>query len=410
MIVKQLRKVLHLLPLLLSAAIWGCGQTEEEIGKEPSFLRVQADNQRPNAFTTSVRVTVSCDIQWSADVSDKSWAKIGNLTVNEGTGGSFTLTLSPNTGKSPRENIIKVTAGTGETTATIIQEGLDAFFQPSVITLSGTTFSSVKFSAPYDWTAEIASGEDWILLSTNSGKAGTSTITCRGKDENKNVGSREGAIRVRIGSADVEIPVVQNQWDVILGDDSSIHLDWEGGTFTVLTQSNVDYEISSDDDWIEHTETRSLNEAVEVFFAKPNETGGERFTVIRFKGRNQASMDVLVFQNPRDPCLDLTKPGFYGIHSKDYIYGEDGWNQSGVQVRPDGSRTIRLMNRAVLSVISVAGIPASVTKGSQFDVTLLMQKKDRVVLRETVPASVIGTSEDLAWVKTESGICIIIKK
>ena len=106
MIIKQWRKVLHLLPLLLSAAVWSCGQAEKEMGKEPSFLRIQADNLRPDAFTASLKVVVSCDIDWSADLSEKSWAKIENLVRNEGTGGSFTVTLSPNTGKDSRETVI----------------------------------------------------------------------------------------------------------------------------------------------------------------------------------------------------------------------------------------------------------------------------------------------------------------
>ena len=188
-------------------------------------------------------MSVSCDISWSAELSDKSWAKIENLVRNEGAGGSFTVTLSPNTGKDPRETVIKVMAGQGSTTATIIQEGLDTFFKPSTITLSGTMASNVNFTSPADWTAEIASGEAWLTLRTKGGKVGAAVLTCLAKDDNRNVGAREGAIRVTIGTVSVEIPVVQGQKDVILGENEGTQFDWKGGPFTVHTQSNVDYRI-----------------------------------------------------------------------------------------------------------------------------------------------------------------------
>ena len=408
---QPLKKVLRLLPVFLSiAVVIGCSPRENEAQKAPSILRIQADNQRPDAFTTSVKVNVYCDLNWSADLSDKSWAKIENLVRNEGTGGSFTLTLSPNTDKGTRENVIKVTAGTGETSVTITQEGLDAFFQPSVIILSGTSSSSVKFTAPYDWTAEIASGEDWIVLPTSGGKAGASVLTCNARDENRNVGSREGSIRVRIGTASAEIPVLQGQQDVILGDRTAVMLDWEGGAFTVHTQSNVDYEISCDEDWIEHTETRSLNKAAEMFFAKPNETDDERFCTISFKGGNDVRLSVYVFQNARDTFLDLTRPGIYAKGETAFVYGEDGWNQIGRKELPDGSISFRLMNRASLSVYSVEGVPVSATTGSRFNVTLRLQTKERIMLQETLSASVIGTSEELIWIQAESGLRFIIKK
>lgn len=411
MIIKPLRKTLRLLPVLLSVAVTvGCNPREDEAQKAPSVLRIQADNLRPSAFTTRVKVTVYCDITWSADLSDKSWAKIENLVRDEGVGGSFTVTLSPNSGKGPREVVVKVTAGKGETTATLTQEGLESFFQPSTITLVGTGNSSVTFTSPYDWTAEIVSGSEWFNLRTSSGKAGSATLTCYAKDANENVGSREGAVRVKIGTVSVDIPVVQGQKDVILGEEAEAAVDWKGGTITVHTQSNVDYRITCDADWVVHTETRALNEATEVFQVQPNETSEKRTATIWFSGGNGAALSVQVTQGGKDPLLDVSQPGFYRLNGQDYVHGEAGWNQLGRRENPNGSMSFRLMNRADFSVLSVEGIPASVTEDSEYSVVLQLQKKDRIVHRETYAASVISTSEELVWMKTDSGIWIIIKK
>lgn len=395
--------------LLSVLSAFGCGP-EKEIPQGPTFLRIQVDNPRPNAFQPSVNVSVSCDINWSAELSDKSWAKIENVVRNEGTGGSFTVTLSPNTGMDPRETVIKVTAGQGSTTATITQEGLDTFFKPSTITLSGTLPSNMNFTSPADWTAEIASGEAWLTLRTKGGKAGAAVLTCLAKDDNRNVGSREGAIRVKIGTVSVEIPVVQGQKDVILGETSGTQFDWKGGPFTVHTQSNVDYRIDCGADWIVHTETRALNEATEDFLVKPNENSEERNAVIQFTGGNGITLSFKVYQDGKDPLLNHTKPGFYGLGGQDFVAGEAGWNQAGRKDGPDGSVSYRLMNRAELSAIRVDGIRPSAEAGSEMTVTFRLQKKGKTILQGTYDAKVIDTSEEHVWVKAGSDVCFVVKK
>ena len=395
--------------LLSVLSAFGCGP-EKEIPQGPTFLRIQVDNPRPNAFQPSVNVSVSCDINWSAELSDKSWAKIENVVRNEGTGGSFTVTLSPNTGMDPRETVIKVTARQGSTTATITQEGLDTFFKPSTITLSGTLPSNVNFTSPADWTAEIASGEAWLTLRTKGGKAGAAVLTCLAKDDNRNVGSREGAIRVKIGTVSAEIPVVQGQKDVILGETSGTQFDWKGGPFTVHTQSNVDYRIDCGADWIVHTETRALNEATEDFLVKPNENSEERNAVIQFTGGNGITLSFKVYQDGKDPLLNHTKPGFYGLGGQDFVAGEAGWNQAGRKDGPDGSVSYRLMNRAELSAIRVDGIRPSAEAGSEMTVTFRLQKKGKTILQGTYDAKVIDTSEEHVWVKAGSDVCFVVKK
>lgn len=410
MITRHIRKASRFLIFLLSVlAAFGCGP-EKEIPQGPTFLRIQVDNPRPDALHSGVNVSISCDISWSAELSDKSWAKIENVVRNEGTGGSFTVTLSPNTGKDPRETVIKVTAGQGSTTATITQEGLDTFFKPSTITLSGTVASNVNFTSPADWTAEIASGAEWLTLRTKSGKAGAAVLTCLAKDDNRNVGSREGSIRVKIGTVSVEIPVVQGQKDVILGENSGTQFDWKGGPFTVHTQSNVDYRIDCSADWIVHTETRALNEATEVFVVTPNEDSQERSAVIKFTGGEGVTLSFKVRQDGKDPLLNYTQPGFYGLGGQDFIAGEAGWNQAGRKERPDGTVSYRLMNRAELSVLSVEGILPSAEVGSQQTVTFRLQKKGKTILQGTYDAQVIDTSDGQVWLKAGSDVCFVVKK
>ena len=410
MITKLLKKGSRFFFAVVAAiAVLGCEPRESDPDNIPKVLRIQAENSRPGALQTSVKVSVFCDIKWSASISEGSWARIENLVVNEGTGGTFNLTFSPNLERGPREAVIKVTAGQGETTATVTQDGVDAFFQPSTITLTGTDFSNVSFTSPQDWTAKVSSGEDWINLRTKSGNAGAAVITLAARDANINVGSRSGSVTVTFGgSVNLEIPVVQGQKDVILSEDSKAAFDWKGGQFTVLTQSNVDYKIECSGDWIEHMETKALNEAAEYFRVKPNDDVGERSAEIRFTGGG-ATLSVKVEQGGKDPILNVSKAGFYGILGKDYVLGEGGWNQYGSMESPGGALTIRLMNRAELSVISTEGINSSAKAGDSFNIGVTLRKEGKSVMQGDYYATVLDSDEGLLWMKVSPDVYFIVK-
>ena len=409
MIKKIINKGIQFLAVLIVAgAAVGCEILDFDAYKTPEMLVIAPSDKTPNALQQSIQVSITCDIKWKAEVSE-NWATIENLVVGKDNKGSFTLTLTPNTGKESRDLKINVKAGKGSGSFTITQQGMDTFFNPSPVTLAGTAETRVSFKSPCDWTAEVTSGKEWLVLNTVKGHAGDAVISCAANDPNENIGSREGLIRVTFGTIVAELPVTQGQKDVILSEDSQVSFDWKGGEFSVHTRSNVDYIISRTDTWVNHTATKALNEATEIFTVEPNNNPQERAATIKFTG-GESTLLVTVIQGGKDPFLNISTPGFYGIAGMDYVLGSNGWNQAGRKVLAGGSLDLRLMNQSTMSVISVTGIKNNLTEGSAATVTAVIRSGFNETLRSSFNTTVIATDEELMWLKAAPSTCFIVKK
>ena len=408
MIKTFIRKGIQLLSVLIMAgAVTACEGLDFDAWKTPEMLIITPSDRTPNALQQSIQVTIKCDINWKAELS-QDWATIENLIVGKDKNGSFTINFIPNTGKESREVDIIVKAGKETRSFPITQQGMETFFNPSPITLAGMEQSKATFKSPCDWKAEVTSGKEWLVLGTTKGHAGDASVSCYANDPNENVGSREGNIRLTFGDVVVDLPVVQGQKDVILSEDSQASFDWKGGEFSVHTRTNVDYKIEVNAGWIKHIATKALNEATESFTVEPNNGNGERTATITFTGGG-GILKVTVIQGGKDPFLSITTPGFYGIAGMDYVLGKNGWNQSGRKVS-SGSLELRLMNRSTLSVIKVSGVKTNLKEGDSASVTVIMQTGFSETLRSSYNTKVIATSEDLLWLKQEPSTCFIVKK
>lgn len=394
--------------LFIARAFSACGILDFDAYKTPEMLIVRPDTETPDALQQTLLVTVICDLKWKVELSQTDWASVDNVFIGKDNMGKITLLLSPNTGNGPRTLGLTVTAGKGSRSVNIVQGGMDTYFSPSTITLSGTEVSSATFKSPSTWTAEVVSGKDWLALDTQKGYAGDATISCHALDPNENIGSREGSLKIDFGNVSVEIPVVQGQKDVILSDGSTASFDWKGGEFSVSTRTNVDYTIECSAPWVKHIETKALKEATESFVAEPNDTYADRQATVSFTG-GDASFSVTVTQSGKDPYLDVNTPGFYGIAGMDYVLGTDGWNQAGRKEK-DGSLELRLMKRSSYSAVIVSGIKTDAAEGSSANVDVVVKSGSKEVMHSVYNATVIAESDQLLWFKAEPGTCFIVKK
>ena len=405
----SIKKGVRLLWALIAAgAASGCEILDLDSYKTPEILIISPSNKTPNALERSIQVSVTCDIKWKAEV-DENWAAIENLFIDKDNKGSFTLTLSPNTEKESRELNITVKAGKGSKSFPITQQGMETFFSASPLVLVGTDVAKASFKAPNAWKAEVVSGKDWLVLDAAKGYAGDAFVSCHASDPNQNIGSREGSLKIDFGTVSVELPVFQNQMDVILIQDSEASFDWKGGEFSVHTSTNVIYTIECKASWIRHTQTKALNQATEEFVVDPNTTSSERSAAIHFTG-GDASYTVQITQGAMDPFLGIETPGFYGIAGMDYVLGNNGWNQSDRTVTAAGGLDLRLMNRSSLSVVSVTGVKTDVKEGAAVTVKAVIKTGNKETLNSSYNTTVIATSEDLVWLKAEPGTCFIVKK
>lgn len=383
-------------------------QSESE--KIPEVLRLLPEATTLGALETEVSVKVECDLKnWTVELQDPSWGEVEIQTVTKKVGGTLVFHMSANTAEESRKNTLILKAGKGEFNKTITQQGLKEFFQPRSFQLSGTAESGISFQSPSSWTAEITQGSDWLTLKTPSGSAGNSTLAVAAKDPNEAVGSREGSVCVTIGSHRLNIPVVQGQKDVILSGDTDLAYSFEGQEITVQTLYNVDYKVSTSEKWIKHViNTKApLYEKQETFLLEENEGPEARTGTISFtsSGHPDASLTVSVSQGGKDPVLNYTQPGLYGVNDVNYVLGADGWNQSSRKRETDGSLRFRLLNAQSLSAISLSGI----REEALCKLHAFLQARDKTLLDKDYTANLIYTKDGLGWFKVSDQTFFIVQ-
>lgn len=404
----RFRVLSFLFPVLAALAC----QSESE--KMPEVLRLLPEKTTLGALETEVSVKVECDLKtWTVELSDPTWGEVEIQTVTKKSGGTLVFRMGANTAEESRKNTLILKAGKGEYNKTITQGGLKEFFQPRSLQLSGTAESGISFNPPSSWTAEIVQGSEWLVLKTPSGSAGNATLAVVAKDPNEAVGSREGSIRVTIGSYRLDIPVVQGQKDVILSGDTDLAYSFEGREITVRTQYNIDYQVTTSAKWIKYVTTKApLHEKEETFLLEENEgpearTGTIRFAPFASSDSHSAdvSLTVTVTQGGKDPILNITQPGLYGVGGMDYALGTDGWNQLARKQEADGTLRFRLLNAVSLSAVTLSGI----REEASCNLHALLQSRERTLLEEDYPASLIYTKDGLGWFKVSDQTYFIVQ-
>lgn len=403
-------KTLHVLAAaVLSFLAFSCQVPEAE--REPEILDIISSKTNPSALESSITAQVRCDLHWSVELEDSSWGTVKVNLVNEGSGGSITFEMGVNTSEDPRENTIIVKAGKGEIRKTITQGGVGSLFSPRSLVLTGTQEAAVTFTSPEAWTAQVADGADWLDLKTPSGEKGTNRLTVAPKDANENVGSRQGTVRVTIGGNSFDIAVAQGQTDVILTGDTALSFPFEAQEFGVATRFNVEYKVEVTVPWITRATTKApLYEGQENFVVEENSGAQARSGEIRFTGGNAKPLVITVSQEGKDPILNSTQMGFYGVDGSNYVLAADGWNQRTRQVSPDRKVRYRLLNTAGVSVAEVSGINEEAQKGESASLHMTLKTKGKMKVFKDYQAVFFYEKEDLLWYKADDVTYFVLYK
>lgn len=377
--------------------------------KEATILEVAVPGTNVSAADTHLDAIVTCDAKWTVTLDDESWARIESTEVNS-QGGTFKLAFSPNTAEESRRTTILAKSGAKVFSFVLTQGGVGTFFSPRQVTISGAESSTTTFKAPVPWTAEITEGKEWFSLKTVAGIAGPSTLEFIPADANENIGPRSGNVRVHIGEAAFDIPVTQGQKDVIyLEPNANIDMPYEGGEFSILTKSNVTYEVKCSANWIHHAATKALNEATEQFTVDLNISPSTRTGAISFSA-NGILTTVSVTQEGRDPILSVKVPTISGIYGYNCTFGQNYWNQSCGTTSASGEYSYTFMSSMLLSVYEIGGIDVNAEKGDTFDITVTRQEKAERGRSNTVTVSVVGADDRLMWLRANENAWLIIEK
>ena len=373
------------------------------------MLDLRLSSSNIYAAETSVNAYVNCDAKWTVTPEEGSWARVEDLNATP-EGGTFKLCFAPNTAEESRSTTVVAKSGSMVYSFVLTQGGAATFFNPRSISISGTNNGVTNFVSPSPWTAEITEGKDWLSLKGDAGTAGSVSLVCIPADANENIGPRNAVIKVHIGEAAFDVPVVQGQTDVIyLAQDAAVEMPYEGGEFTVNTSSNVSYRIVSSADWVKHLDTKALDEAEEQFVVEPNPGIKPRTASIAFRYAD-INTSISVIQEGHDPILDSSVPALNGVFGYNCVLGAADWSQSYGRLSPDGDYTYMFMSSKLLSVYEIGGIKLDAEKGDSFDITLTTLEKTKRSSAQPLSVTVVKADDSLMWLRGGDYTWMIIEK
>ena len=175
------------------------------------------------------------------------------------------------------------------------QKSIEVDIEPNTYTVSVTS--------PYSWEAK--SDNDWIIVKSKTGIAGTETLSFS-IERNVEEEIRKGTITVMNSTYNLatEFYVTQKAcFSKITLDKKELNFTVEGGEQSVKITANVEYEVSTTADWITYTKTEN---GITVSVPKYEEVKERTAEITISNEKYGISKTVKVAQCAFEPKLDVT--------------------------------------------------------------------------------------------------------
>ena len=410
-----MRKRIHFLlgALFVALLCTACkeGGRESKL-KTPTYLDIIFPNTDvANATQTELSVLVYTDVAWTAELEDPSWCRILNLRQESDHTGEFTLSFIFNDSEDPRTSAVIIKCGTQTERKEFMQTGLPDLFQPHPLRLRSTEAAELVFTPFMDWTLDVSeSDEQWLLLpEARSGAAGKKVkLSLAAREEFVDVGTREGTLLFTFGpeKKQVSVPVLQYQKDAIFLGEEAVSLEFFPSTFSIGVDTNIEFSVDlGGADWVHLdgvTPTKVLDHSEAVFSVDRNEGELARSTVIRFAGTGENGAgpagEVTLTQAGKDPILNVSTEGIYGVGGYDYIL-EPNVAQSSRTTLGDGNYIYRLLHLDKRAVCTVGSIPEDLADGAAATLHITLYRNEITLVNTDIDCIQLGSDADLRWLK-----------
>ena len=265
--------------------------------------------------------TFTCNRDWSVSSSD-SWIHVspasGTKSDNEVT---VTITCSANTTYDPRNATITVRVEELTETISVSQEtGLGLLVLPTTFDLTNAAQEieiEVQKNVQYAITIDDAC-KDWI--SQKGTKALSSEKVTFTIAANETYDNREGKITFKQTDGDLvqTVTVKQSQTDGLIIPTSEYNLSKESQTLNVDVNSNVQYEVTTEVEWIHYIETKALSTSTIVLSIDANDTYYPRSGQVKVLGKEKTVQGVITINQDQTDALFITD------ESKEYRIASTG--------------------------------------------------------------------------------------
>ena len=275
-----------------------CGDKTENIvvtQKQKDAILLTSSKYEISGEGGEINVEVQANVSFEVEIG-ADWIK--QVETRGLTTSSLNFSIdSNNTGES-REGEIVIKSGDLSETVHIYQ-GFENFI---VLTQKDYTLPEeggtidVEIRSTVDYGIKILDNVDWISeIKTRAVSTHTHHYQVAPNDT---YDSREAKIvfySIEDESLVDTVTVYQAQKDAIVVAQSEYTVEAEGGTLEITVECNIDFTITTSDNWIQHIETRALSTKTLRFMISPNDSEEERFGYIHLVG-NVTSQDIYVRQ------------------------------------------------------------------------------------------------------------------
>ena len=277
---------------------FSCGKASARLtvkqAKEGEKLTIGDDKKTTidYAFTKnendSVKFKVESNVTWTA-TSDKQWCNV--KPGRHSNDGEITIVVDNNDGKDSRSAVVTVNSGNLTCKVNVTQPGKGAFLTVNKSISATVAFdkkdaASKTFSIESNVAWEVSSDQSWCTASPKSGSNdGTVTVSVTA-----NNGSKERTATVTVkGSGITRTVTVTQSGEAYLTVNKSISAtvafdknDAASKTFSI--ESNVAWEVSSDQNWCTVTPKSGSNSGTVTVSVTANNGSKERTATVTVKG------------------------------------------------------------------------------------------------------------------------------
>lgn len=304
----------------------------------------------------NINVEVKSNINYTINIPDeyKTWIHQSNGNTRALSTSTLTFTIDKCEEYYKREGLIIVKAGNKEETITVYQagEGILTLTQNEYNISSSAQELGIEINSNFDFTVEM-SDVDWIQEITSQTRGVSTHTLLLSISENDNYEGRTAKIRIfdKNSTISEEVVINQSQKNALIIDTKEYVFDENGGSFAVNINSNVDYEVRIDGDWITETTatTRTLISTSHSFKISAITGNSDREGTITFSNSQTGISEKITVKQNRTVFFDNTAITLMECSEKNIsITNRSGkeiiWNSSNPSVASvDNAGTIKAL-------------------------------------------------------------------
>ena len=286
--------------------------------------------------------TFTCNRDWSVS-SSESWIRVSPSSGAKGDNEvTVTITCLANTTYDPRNATITVRVEELTETISVTQEtGIGLIVSPTTFDLTNAAQDieiEVQKNVKYAVTIDEAS-KSWI---TQKGtKALSSERVTFSIAANESYDDREGKITFKQTDGELvqTVTVKQSQTNGLFITTSTYDLSNEAHTLSVEVKANVQFEVTSQAEWIKFVETKALTPSTVSLSIEANESYDNRTGTVVVKQTNGDLTGTITINQKQTDYLSVTPTSFELTNAEQSITVDIKDNISYSVVIPDDARS-----------------------------------------------------------------------